>query len=203
MWANCSGLPVSTGVITKIGSAAVVIPAPSPAAQPPSSDSNGLELWKVVLIILGSVAVASVGVSFCLCFYTDVCSCCCGRKRSSEPGFPLTVSLSPSSMASIGRHIEPFVVHVRSIAQLRDAVRMAVAVLDSELPLDVTALERSSFLFGKRLLVVSEVGESSLEALGITRRTASAGVVLTLGTAPSGALSASSPVSAAHVAVSL
>lgn len=201
IWANCSGLPASSSVIAKIGSSAVVIPAASPVAQPPSDGDSGLELWKVVLIILGSIAVASLLAGVCLYFYTGVCICCGGGRKRTDGAFPLIVALSPASAAALGRSIEPFAVQVRPITQLRDAVRMATALLDSELPLDVAALERSSFLFGKRLLVVAEVGESSMESLGINRRNASAGGVLTLGGARSSA--AQAPVSTAHIAVSL
>jgi hypothetical protein len=70
-------------------------------------------------------------------------------------------------------------VHVHEAMSLQEAVGLVLAAGG----FDKAAVQSSALLFNKRLLAVATEGDTSLRQLGITRSTASAGVVLQLGRA--------------------
>jgi hypothetical protein len=81
IWANCSGLPPSTGIISKVGDATISYAAPLvPASMQTTSDPSSITVVHVIIIVLCSVAVAAA--LFCIALGCHMRNCC-GRRRKS------------------------------------------------------------------------------------------------------------------------
>lgn len=205
VWANCTGLPSSAGLIAKISTAAVVIPPqPSPAASSSplayswNGTSGGLTVPYVILIIIFSAIGAGLIAAALICFFCSrltltLCGCCpcCGgaARRRVGDGFPLTIyfAYSGTSQAQaqaqlVQSPLPPCVVYVDESLTLREAV--SAALENARPPVNYNAVaaaaEAATLLFDKRSLPVSKHGNASLGSLSINRRTAGHNAVLQL-----------------------
>lgn len=201
-WANCTGLPPSTGVISRVANGAVIALYNPP---PPAESAGGLSLAGIICIIIA--VIVALGLIWCgvasscpnsglYCAFLRQ-GCCCTRAPaalSSKPrrlgavprvhhqpstcnaGFPLRLLLS-GSRPRVQTTPEGTVVHVCPHMTLTAVLRAALA----EFNLDASdeAMREVVLLLGNRPFSLRDAdAHSTLATLGVDATVAGGGGVL-------------------------